>query len=270
VTLAEELGFDGIWTADHLVTPLHIESPYVLTPGAVQLPDGRLIEQMGANLEMLTTLAYVAAITSRIKLCTGVAVLPIRNPVLNARQLATIDQYSGGRLICGVGIGWLKEEADAVGMPWDQRAARAEEHIRLMRTIWTAESDLTEFDGHFWQLPPMSPEPRPVQRPIPILIGGHSDAAIERAARIGDGWVTSVISPARLARGIVKFRETAERYGRDPDHLVVYASVHGRDDMSLLDQHRRFEDLGVDHVRNDIETIDELRYLADAILPAFR
>lgn len=269
-TLAEELGFDGLWAADHLANAHHIESPYLLTPSPVHLPDGRLIAQMGANLEMLTTLAYLSAITSRIKLYTGVAVLPIRNPIVNARQLATIDRYSHGRLVCGVGVGWLKEEVDAVGQPWPRRGARTEEHIRLMRTIWTATGDLVDFEGEFWRVPPISPEPRPVQRPIPILVGGHSDAAIERAGRIGDGWVTSVISVQRLAAGLVSLRRAAERAGRDPTRLVVCASPDERAARPLLDLLRRFEDLGVDHVRIDLETIDELRQLADEILPALR
>ena len=103
--------------------------------------------------------------------------LTIRNAILNARQLATVDRYSNGRLLLGIGVGWLKEEADAMGMPWDRRGARTDEHIALLRAIWTAPGKHVEFHGEFWDIPPMDPEPRPVQRPIPILIGGHSEAA---------------------------------------------------------------------------------------------
>jgi probable F420-dependent oxidoreductase len=266
---AEQLGFAGLWATDHVVAPHHISSPYVLTPNAAPIPDGALIEQMGANLEILTLLAYLSALTSRIKLCTGVAVLPIRNPVLNARQLATIDLCSGGRLMCGVGVGWVKEEVEAVGQPWDRRGARTEEHIRLMRTIWTAEGGLTEFHGEFWDIPPMSPHPRPVQRPIPILVGGHSAVALERAGRLGDGWVASVISAHRLAAGIATVREVAERHGRDPRELRIYAGVGRRSDVSLVDQLHRFEELGVEHVRYDLETLDALHQLADEVLPTF-
>ncbi len=264
---AERLGFGGLWVTDHLVTPVHIESLYPLGRQPARLPDGELIAQMGANLEMLTTLAYLAAITDRIKLCTGVAVLPIRNPVLNARQLATIDQLSGGRLVCGVGVGWLKEEVDAVGLPWDQRGARAEEHIDLMRTLWTAEGELVEFHGQFWQIPLMSSHPLPAQRPIPILIGGHSATAIERAGRIGDGWATSTMSPERLAAGAASMRQEAERHGRDPAKLLVYTTARVHPDISPRDHVRRLEDVGADHVRYDIESIDELNWLAAEVLP---
>ncbi|MDI1288459.1 MAG: LLM class F420-dependent oxidoreductase [bacterium] len=265
-TTAERLGFDGLWVTDHLAIPLHIESLYPLGRQPTRLADGELIEQMGANLEMLTTLAYLAAITDRIRLCTGVAVLPIRNPVLTARQLATIDHLSGGRVICGVGVGWLREEVDAVGLPWEERGARAEEQIELMRTLWTAQGELVEFNGRFWQLPPMSPHPLPVQRPIPILIGGHSPTAIERAGRLGDGWATQMMSPERLATGIASMRDAAERHGRDPATLLVHTTARMQPDVSPLDHLSRVEEVGADHVRYDLETIDELNRLADEVL----
>src|SRR4029077_7481153 len=104
---------------------------------------------LSPNYEMMTTLAWVAGFTTRIKLGTGIAVLPIRNAVHNARALATLDIYSGGRVLCGVGAGWLREEAEAMGMPWDRRGARSEEHIALMRTVWCAEGDVIEFHGEF-------------------------------------------------------------------------------------------------------------------------
>src|SRR5262249_18389118 len=151
-------------------------------------------ELLSPNFELVTTLAFVAAITERIKLGSAVEVLPIRNAVLNARQLATVDRYSGGRLLCGVGAGWLPREAAATGRAWDRRAAPADEHIALLRAIWTAPGPHVEFHGEFWDLPPMDPEPRPVQQPIPILIGGHSDAALDRAARLGDGWIAAAMS----------------------------------------------------------------------------
>ena len=134
-----------------------------------------------------------------MKLGTSVAVLPIRNAVANARQLSTLDVYSGGRVLYGVGVGWLREEAEAMSMPWDRRGKRSEEHIALLRALWCADGDLVEFHGEFHDIPPMDPEPRPVQRPIPILIGGHSDVALERAGRIGDGWIAAQMSPSVVA-----------------------------------------------------------------------
>lgn len=187
---------------------------------------------MGLNLEMNTTLAVAAEVTHRVKLCTGIAVLPIRNPVLNARQIATIDQYSGGRVVFGVGVGWLKEEAEAMAMPWDRRGRRVDEQIALLRTLWTADGDTVEFAGEFYQVPQMAPEPLPIQRPIPILIGGHSDAALERAARLGDGWIAAGMGPDRLAGAIERLKAACGRVGRDFSELQI---VNGERSDVLLD-----------------------------------
>ena len=199
---ADAAGFDGIWFADHLLVPEVIESNYTLRAKPTPYPFEALRETMGLNLEINTSLAVAAAVTEQVKLCTGIAILPLRNPVLNARQLASIDQFSGGRLVYGVGVGWLKEEADAMGMPWDRRGARTDEHIALLRTIWCAEGDTVQFDGEFYPLPPVDPRPRPVQQPIPILIGGHSDPALDRAARLGDGWIAAGMGATRFAEAL--------------------------------------------------------------------
>jgi probable F420-dependent oxidoreductase len=218
---AEAAGFDGLWTADHLVAPVHTDSRYTLTPEPTEIADGEIGNVVGLNLEMNTTLAVAAAMTERVRLWTGVAVLPIRNAVLNARQLASIDLYSGGRVRYGVGVGWLREEAEAVGMPWDRRGARADEHIRLLRTLWTATGDTVEFLGEFHRLPPMSPDPRPEQRPIPILIGGHSDAALDRVARLGDGWIAAGMNPERLRVALARLADSCARHHRNFDELVI-------------------------------------------------
>ena len=187
-------------------------------------------KQMAPNFELMTTMAYVAAVTERIKLGIAVQVLTIRNAVLNARQLATVDRYSGGRLVLGVGVGWLKEEADTMNMPWDRRGARAEEHIALLRAIWTAPGDHVEFHGEFWDFPPMDPEPRPVQQPIPILIGGHGEKAIDRAVRLGDGWVAAGVSAGRLAEllpVLLRRRRTSRPRRLHAAHLLPVRRRHG-------------------------------------------
>jgi probable F420-dependent oxidoreductase len=225
---AEEAGFDGLWTIDHMVAPRHTDSLYTLGRRLAPIKDGAVSATMGLNLEMNVTLAVAAAVTHRVRLGTAVAVLPIRNPVLNARQLASIDQYSGGRLLYGAGVGWLKEEADAMGMPWDRRGKRADEHIRLMRALWTAEGDTVEFKGEFSTLPPMDPDPRPIQRPIPILIGGHSDVALDRAARLGDGWIAAGMGPERLEEHLGKLRAACERHGRRVEDLMIVSGTSMR------------------------------------------
>ena len=166
-TTAEDLGFGALFGMDHMVMPVHTDSQYTLGKKPADIQDNAVAALLAPNFEMHTSLTYVAGVTSKIKLATGVAVLPIRNTVMNARQLATLDVLSGGRVLYGVGVGWLKEEAEAMNMPWDRRGARTEESIAVMRTLWCAESDVVEFHGEFNDLPPMHPDPRPIQRPDP-------------------------------------------------------------------------------------------------------
>jgi probable F420-dependent oxidoreductase len=263
---ADLAGFDLLWGIDHVVMPERVESKYVLGREPASIGPGAVSKQMAPNFELMTTMAYVAAITERIKLGIAVQVLTIRNAVLNARQLATVDRYSGGRLVLGVGVGWLKEEADTMNMPWDRRGARAEEHIALLRTIWTAPGDHIEFHGEFWDFAPMDPEPRPVQQPIPILIGGHGEKAIDRAVRIGDGWVGAGVSAGRLAELLPVLRAAASRHGRDVSTLPIYC----RCGAATVDDLRPYEDLGVQAVQVDIATFDDLKRFADEVLPQLR
>ena len=130
-TTAEQLGFDSLWGVDHLVMPQHTDSDYTLGRKPAKIADDAVSGLLSPNYEMMTTLTWVAGFTERVRLGTAVAVLPIRNAVHNARALATLDVYSGGRVVYGVGVGWLREEAEAMGMPWDRRGARSEEHIAL-------------------------------------------------------------------------------------------------------------------------------------------
>jgi probable F420-dependent oxidoreductase len=264
-TVAEEAGYGSLWGVDHVVMPRRVESAYPLGRAPAPVGDDAVSDLLSPNFELMTTLAFVAAVTERIRLVTAVAVLTIRNAVLNARQLATLDRYSGGRLLYGIGVGWLEEEARAMHMPWDRRGARAEEHIALLRAIWTAPGEHVEFRGEFWDVAAMDPEPRPVQRPIPILVGGHSDAAIDRAARLGDGWIAGKMSPGRLAEALPQLHAAAERHGRDPSALLVYCSA-GRGDVGL-DECRRYADLGVHCLQVGAASLDDLGRFADQVLP---
>ncbi|MDQ1431499.1 MAG: hypothetical protein QOF40_2101 [Actinomycetota bacterium] len=273
---AERAGWDSLWAVDHMVMPHHTDSIYPLGRNPAEIGDDEVAGLLSPNYEMMTTLTWVAGFTERVKLGTSVAVLPIRNAVANARHLATLDVYSGGRVLCGVGVGWLREEAEAMGMPWDRRGKRSEEHIALLRALWCAEGDLVEFHGEFHELPPMDPEPRPVQRPIPILVGGHSDVALERAGRIGDGWIAAQMSPERVAEHWPKVREAAERNGRDPASLQLVTSISGRSPLPLEDLLAQYREVGVEHVQVGLqsptqeETLDRIRDLAENVLPGLR
>jgi probable F420-dependent oxidoreductase len=275
-TTAEQLGFDSVWGVDHLVMPHHTDSDYTLGRKPAKIGDDAVSGLLSPNYEMMTTLTWVAGFTERVKLGTAVAVLPIRNAVHNARALATLDVYSGGRVVYGVGVGWLREEAEAMGMPWDRRGARSEEHIALMRALWCADGDLVEFHGEFHDLPPMDPEPRPVQRPIPILVGGHSDVALERAGRIGDGWIAAQMSPERVVEHWPRVLESAERNGRDPSSLQLFTSTPVRKDRPLGELLAEYREIGVDHVQVGLhrdsreETLDTMRDVAENVIPGVR
>lgn len=262
-TTADDAGFGVLWGADHLVMPRYVESEYVLPRTPAAIAEDAVSDLLSPNFELVTTMAFVAAVTRRIRIGSAVEVLTIRNAVLNARQLATVDRYSGGRVVCGVGAGWLKEEADAMGMPWDRRGVRTDEHIALLRTLWTSPGKHVEFHGEFWDIPAMDPEPRPVQRPIPILIGGHSAAAIDRAARVGDGWIAAQMSPERLADTLPAVRAAAERHDRDPSALLIYCSSRG---ATTFDEVRAYEELGVHSLQVGIDTLDGLKRFADEVL----
>jgi probable F420-dependent oxidoreductase len=264
--IAEAAGFGSLWGVDHVVMPRFSESKYVLGRRPVAIEPDAVSDQLAPNFELISTLAFVAALTERIKIGTAVAVLTIRNAVLNARQLATVDRLSNGRLVCGVGIGWLKEEADAMGMPWDCRGARAEEHVAVLRAIWGAPDSHIQFHGRFWDIALMSPEPRPARRAIPILIGGHSEFAIDRAARLGDGWIAAGVTPDRLADLLPRVRGAAKRHDRAT--LPVYCRAGaGKVTVDIL---KRYQELGVHTLQVNVATLDDLKRFAEQTLPRLR
>src|SRR2546429_7696573 len=178
VDLCETSGIDSLWFSDRLSSPLHV-------------------------LEPLTTMAAVAARTRRLKFGPSVIVAPFRSPVLLAREMAMIDYLSGGRMLPAVGIGVEQEgEFRAAGVPFKERGRRTDEAIRIMRRCW-AEDEVTH-DGEFWKLERVTVLPKPVQQPMPLWIGGNSEAAMRRAGRLGDGWIPSFITPEQFRAGVAK------------------------------------------------------------------
>jgi probable F420-dependent oxidoreductase len=275
-TTAEVAGYHSLWAMDHVIMPIHIDSKMVLGRTPTDVADGAVSELMSPNYEMMSTLLWVAGFTTRIKLGTGVAILPIRNTLLNARQLSSLDVYSGGRLIYGVGVGWVREEAEAMNMPWDHRGLRSEEHIAILRALWTTDGPAFEFHGRFHEIAPMDPEPLPIQRPIPIMIGGHSEIAIERAGRIGDGWIAGGMAPDRLRSLVNDFRESAKRSGRDPDALSVYAAASRKSNAGWTDLAELYAEIGVNHLQVHLagesreQMLQELETLATEVFPRFQ
>jgi probable F420-dependent oxidoreductase len=220
VARAETLGFSSVMISDHIVFPVVIKSRYPYTV------DGSFPGQ-GDALDQLALMAFVAGKTSTLRLVTSVMILPYRNPVATAKTLATIDVLSGGRVTVGVGVGWLKEEFEALGAAaFDRRGAVSDEYLRIFKTLWT--EDPASFSGDFYRFDALRCLPQPVQKPHPpIWVGGHTKAALRRAARFGDGWHPVGANPAvPLAptelRGLVDelFRLT-ESEGRDPKALTI-------------------------------------------------
>ncbi len=213
---AEEAGFESAWTVEHTVVPEGYESAYPYSP------DGKMA---GGKSDIplpdpLIWLSYAAAATSRIKLGTAILILPQHNPVITAKQVATLDHLSGGRVLLGIGVGWLREEFEAIGASFDDRGARTDEYVAAMRELWSAERP--SFHGEFVRFDGAHCRPRPVNGAVPIIVGGHSRAAARRAGRLGDGFFPARGAPEDL---FDLARRTAEEHGRDPDALEISASL---------------------------------------------
>lgn len=212
---AEQLGFESLWTVEHVVVPTGYRSTYPysrsgrMAGGAEDFP----------SPDPLIWLAFAAAATTRIRLATGILILPQRNPVVLAKETATLDALSGGRLILGVGVGWLEEEFRALGVPFAGRGERTDEYVAVLRTLWTSE--LATFSGETVSFSEVYLRPLPRQQPIPIVIGGHTERAARRAGRIGDGFFPSGVEADRLPALVGLAREWAERSGRDPAALEI-------------------------------------------------
>ncbi len=208
---AEAAGFDSLWTVEHVVYPDDYGSayPYDDSGRMAMAPDTDLTDP-------LTWLTWVGAHTTTLRLATGILILPERNPLVLAKQLGTMDALTGGRVDLGIGVGWLREEFDALGIPWERRGARTDEYVAAMRTLWGADS--VSFDGEFVSFSGVSSNPKPVGGSVPIVIGGHSDAAARRAGRLGDGFWPG---KGDLDHLLDVMRREAEAHDRDPDAIEV-------------------------------------------------
>ncbi len=205
---AEQAGFESLWTVEHVVVPAGYASAY---------PYARSGRMAGGAEDFdipapLVWLSHVAAVTSSIRLATGVLILPQRNPVILAKQAATLDVLSGGRVVLGIGSGWLAEEFAALGVSFADRGDRTDDSIRALRALWT--EDLASHDGPAASFERVYSRPRPVQRPIPIVVGGHSKRAARRAGELGDGFFPGTRPREVVADLIAHARRAAEEAGR--------------------------------------------------------
>lgn len=211
----EERGFESIWVPEHVVLFEDYASAYPYSP------DGKF--PGGADtgmLEPLTALTYLAAVTDRVRLGTAICLVPQRNPVYTAKQVTDLDNLSGGRAEFGIGIGWLKEEFDALNVPFEKRGQRTDEYLAVMKSLWTEQT--SEFHGELYDLPACSMYPKPIQGPYPpIHVGGESDAALRRVARDGQGWFSFNRLPGDLAEPLGRLDAILAEHDRSRDDIVL-------------------------------------------------
>lgn len=283
-TTAEATGYASLWSSDHIAWPdpqaLASKYPYAEDNSAFPAPNSPW-------LDCISSLQFVAAVTERVKLGTTVLILGYRPAIQQAKAWATLDHLSGGRAILGVGVGWMKEEFEAIGMPWDRRGERANEFLEVFEKLWT-EDEVTH-EGPFLRFGPIGFSPKPPRGRIPVWVGGHTEAAYRRAARYGDAFHSAFPTPERLAEEWAGVRAACEEAGRDVAEveltLLVTAQFEGDSDrpgvvwgssQQMVDQLARYEEIGVTHTvvwvvaRGGLEgRLDAVRRFATDVVPAF-
>jgi probable F420-dependent oxidoreductase len=285
---AEALGFESIWSGDHIVLPVAGTNQYPYTT------DGSFARPATEGfLEPYTLLAYVAAATKTIKLGLTVIILPYRNPIVQAKMLACLDVLSGGRLICGVGVGWLEKEFQVLQASYKDRGPVSDEYLEIFNILWT--EDHPEFHGKFYDFDGIAMYPKPIQQPsIPIWVGGHSRRAIRRAVRYGQAWHPTRQTPDFVEQHLPYLRQEAARQGRDPDEptISLKRALHFTDigltgevlsrsshaligtTQEIINDIQRCQDIGIQQLTFDYHTgrVDDMlkiiEHFAGAVVPA--
>jgi probable F420-dependent oxidoreductase len=237
---AEERGFESIWAAEHVVLFDDYRSRYPYAPDG-KIPTGG---ESGV-MDPFVALSFLASATERIRLGTGICLVPQRNPVYTAKEAATLDYLSAGRLDFGVGVGWLQEEFEAVGVAWARRGDRCREYIEVIRKLWC--EPVSHHKGEFYELPPCRLYPKPVQSPHPpIHFGGESDAALRRAADLGQGWYGNDLEPGAAAERVRRLEQMLAKRGRRRDEILVSVGPYMK--PLDLDRVKQYRDANVDQV----------------------
>lgn len=259
---AEELGFESLWCAEHPIMPVTTTSRY---PGSA---DGIVPESYSHFVDPFVALARASGMTARIKLGTGITLVPERNPLLLAKEISTLDLFSGGRFLFGIGTGWHREETTIMGGDFDHRWTQAREAVLVMKELWTKAE--AEYHGKYYDFPPVRSYPKPAQRPHPpVILGGHARTVLDRVAEWGDGWLPNRATPEDVKAGRARLSELARKAGRDPAALSI--SVFGQPaDRDLI---RRYLDAGADRVvvrpptaSTEAEMRSGLTRIAEAVL----
>ncbi len=226
---AENLGYESFFIPEHPVIPIGFKTT---PPGGA--PGFTLPEHYGRWFDPFVALSIAAAVTKRVKLGTGICLLPEREPIVTAKTIATLDVISGGRVLLGIGAGWLREETEALGTNFGTRWKRLRETVEAMRVLWTEPE--ASYQGELVKFPAVRCDPKPIQKRIPILLGARGPKAIERVVRSYDGWVPIAGRPASFKRDIEEFKRVARERGRDPESFDISGFVGpGEDGISSED-----------------------------------
>ena len=259
---AEELGFESLWYAEHPIMPVHSTSRF---PGS---GDGVIPESYSHFTEPYIALARASAVTSDLKLGTGITLITERNPLVLAKTIAALDFYSGGRFLFGIGTGWHREETEMMGGDFDHRWTQAREATLALKELWT--QDEAEFHGKYYDFPPVKCYPKPAQDPHPpVLLGGMAKNVLRRVARWGDGWLPNRVTPPQIAESRAILDTLAAEYEREPSSLTI--NVHGQ--SPERDLVNAYLDAGADRVivrtelcHSEEEMNAELERVAEAVL----
>ena len=260
---AEELGFESIWYHEHPILPVHSDTPFPSTGGPIP-------ETYRHFTDPFIALARASAVTSKIKLCTGITLVPERNPLVLAKQVAALDQYSDGRFLFGVGAGWNREETTIMGGDFDHRWTQTEEAVAVLKELWT--KDEAEFHGQYYDFPPVFCYPKPVQKPHPpVILGGHARNVLQRIARWGDGWLPMRADPGEIEESRKILDTLAAERGRDPVSITI--SVFGQQPDTTRDQVQAFLNASADRVavwpaycETEAEMGEQLERMAEALV----
>jgi probable F420-dependent oxidoreductase len=259
---AEALGFESFWCAEHPFIPVHSTSRF---PGS---EDGVIPETYAHFVDPFVALARASGVTTRMRLGTGIVLVPERHPLLLAKEISTLDLFSGGRFLFGIGAGWLREETQLMGGDFDHRWSQTRESVLAMKELWTKPE--AEFHGTYYDFPPVKSNPKPAQKPHPpVILGGHAKNVLQRVVAWGNGWLPNRTTPDELHESRLTLDRLAKDAGRDPSTITI--SVHGQPaDRDLI---RRFHDAGATRVivrppsvKTEAEMETELTRIADSVL----
>jgi len=213
---AEALGFESLWCAEHPIMPVDSKSRF---PGSA---DGVIPESYSHFVDPFVALARASGVTRTLKLGTGITLVPERNPLLLAKEISTLDLFSGGRFLFGIGTGWHREETTIMGGDFDHRWSQAREAVLVMKELWTKQE--AEFHGKYYDFPPVRSYPKPAQKPHPpVILGGHAKNVLERVVEWGDGWLPNRATPAEVEMSRNKLGAMAKQAGRDPAKITISA-----------------------------------------------